>query len=111
MAQPDHQTAAGRPTPGPGALRTAVETASVPLLTRLGRLPVWVPVVLLVGLVLGGSTLGGVLGTAMVLLAGLVVGWFLYLTWPRLGTSERLMRIAVLLLVLLLPLTQLIPRG
>ena len=40
-----------------------------------------------------------------------MVGWFLYLTWPRLGTSERLMRIAVLLLVLLLPLTQLIPRG
>lgn len=83
----------------------------MPLLTTLVRLPRWLPVVVLCGLLLGGSFLGGVAGAVMVVLAALVVAWFLYLAWPKLTVSERMMRLAVLLLVLCLPLTQLIPRG
>ena len=38
------------------------------------------------------------------------VGWVLFLSWPRLNGSERIMRLAVLLLAFALAVVQLFPR-
>lgn len=80
------------------------------MLRRLGGLPPAVPFVVLVVLILGGSVLGGPVGILAVCLAAFFVAWLLYLSWPHLTMVERLMRVAVLALVLVVPVTQLIPR-
>jgi hypothetical protein len=43
------------------------------------------------------------------LLVGLFIGWLLFLTWQRLKLPERLMRIAVLVLVLAVTIVKLVP--
>jgi hypothetical protein len=43
------------------------------------------------------------------LLVGLFIGWLLFLTWERLKLPERLMRIAVLTLVLAVTIVKLVP--
>ena len=48
--------------------------------------------------------------TLLLAVVTLVVGWLLYLGWPRLTTSERLGRTAVLLLAVALFLTTVFPR-
>lgn len=50
-------------------------------------------------LVIAGVVLGGIVGAILVLLAAGVVGWLAYLAWPRLSGAERLMRCAVILLL------------
>jgi hypothetical protein len=47
-------------------------------------------------------------GIAFVLV-GLFIGWLLFLTWERLKLPERLMRIAVLVLVLAVTVVKLVP--
>ena len=42
-------------------------------------------------------------------LAALFVAWVLYLSWPVLKGSERIMRLAVLLLAVALAIVQLFP--
>jgi hypothetical protein len=44
-------------------------------------------------------------------LGAVFVGWILYLSWPRLTSSERIMRSAVLLLAVTMAVTQLRPQG
>ena len=98
-------------TPAPtSGLRAAIERTSLPVLVRLSRLPRAVPfVVLLAGLVVA-IFVGGPLAVALTALVAAFVGWLLYLGWPRLGTSERLGRVAVLVMALALCVTQAFPR-
>lgn len=96
---------------GPGPLRRRVEQASLPALELLARLPVWLPFLVLLLLMVGGGFLGGVVGWVLVGLAVLFILWLLYLSWPRLSTVDRVMRLAVLLLFLVVTVTQLVPRG
>lgn len=96
--------------PAASPLRTRVEELSVPLLLRLARLPRAVPLlVMLIGLLLA-LTVGGVVGVVLTALVVLVVGWLMFLGWPRLRRGERLGRLAVLLVAVALLLTQLFPR-
>jgi len=60
-------------------------------------------------LLVGGSLLGGRIGFALTSVAVLLVGWLLYLGWPRFTMSERLARVAVLFLVFAVSLVQLFP--
>ncbi len=99
------------PSDGPGPLRRRVEQASIPALELLARLPVWLPFLVLLLLMVGGGFLGGVVGWVLVGLALAFILWLLYLSWPRLGTVDRVMRLAVLLLFLVVTVTQLVPRG
>jgi len=39
------------------------------------------------------------------------VAWVLYLSWPALSSSERIMRLAVLLVAVALAVVQLFPRS
>jgi hypothetical protein len=44
-------------------------------------------------------------------LAAVFVAWVLYLSWPALNSSERIMRLAVLLIAVALAVVQLFPRS
>lgn len=102
--------------------RAAIERASVPLLKRLALLPTWLPMLVIAALILVGAFLGGplvedgtvrmagVIGLGLISLALLALFWLLYLSWPHLTTPLRLMRIAVLVLLLVIVLTQFVTR-
>lgn len=84
-------------------------------MTRLSRLPKLVPFLILLSLLVGGVLFGGplrqpVVGFVLMGLAALFVAWVLYLSWPRLTSSERVMRVAVLMLAVAMALVQLAPR-
>jgi mannose/fructose/N-acetylgalactosamine-specific phosphotransferase system component IIC len=91
------------------SLRTSVEAASLPALTRLSRLPRLVPFLVVLGLMVAGVLIPG-WGFVLTVLVVLLLLWLLYLGWPRLSTPERMMRLAVLAIVLAVLVTQLFPR-
>jgi hypothetical protein len=82
----------------PNTLRHRIDQASLPLMTKLGRLPKLLPFAILLTVLVAGVLLGGPVGFVLMALAALFVAWVLYLSWPILSSSERLMRSAVLLL-------------
>jgi hypothetical protein len=106
VSTPQHPT---DPTE-PGPLRRRVERASRPALEQIARLPVWLPFLLLLLLLVGGGFLGGPVGWVLVTVAMAFILWLLYLSWPRLTTVDRVMRLAVLALFLAVTVTQLVPR-
>jgi len=79
-------------------------------MTRLSGLPRLVPFLLLMTLLVAGVVISGPVGFALMGLGAAFVGWVLYLSWPRLTGSERIMRLAVLLLAVSLAVVQLFPR-
>jgi len=82
----------------PNTLRSNVERASLPLMTKLSSLPRAVPFLLLLALLVGGFLIKGPVGFVLMGLGAAFVGWILYLSWPLLSGTERIMRFAVLLL-------------
>ena len=95
----------------PNTLRPSIERASLPLITRLSQLPRAVPFLLMLGLLVAGVVIAGPVGFVLMAVAATFVGWILYLSWPRLTGSERIMRLAVLLLAIALAVVQLFPRA
>jgi len=91
-------------------MRSNIERASLPLITRLSGLPRAVPFLLLLVLLVAGVVIAGPVGFVLMGVAAAFVGWILYLSWPRLSGSERIMRSAVLLLAVALAVVQLFPR-
>jgi hypothetical protein len=91
------------------SFRTSVEKASLPLLTRLSRLPRAVPFLAVLALLVGGILIPG-WGWVLTALVALFLAWMLYLGWPRLTGVERLMRVAVILLAAAIAVTQAVPR-
>lgn len=94
----------------PNTLRSRIDHASLPLMTKLSELPRLVPFVLLLTLLVAGVVISGPTGFALMAVAAAFVGWVLYLSWPRLTSSERIMRLAVLLLAVVMAVVQLFPR-
>jgi hypothetical protein len=92
------------------SFRSRVEHRSAPAVERLNALPRVVPFLGLLALMVPGIFLPrvGFLATGAV---GLFVCWLLFLTWPRLTPPEKLLRLAVLLLVTALTVVQAFPRG
>ncbi|MCK0111164.1 hypothetical protein MWU75_03285 [Ornithinimicrobium sp. F0845] len=86
--------------------RAAIERASLPTLRQLAKLPTWLPMLVMAALILVGAFLGGVVGAVLVGVALLALLWLLYLSWPHLTPSLRMMRIAVLVLLLAIVVTQ-----
>jgi len=95
----------------PSILRSRIDHASLPLITKLSSLPRLVPFLLLLALLVGGMLIGGPVGFLLMSLAAVFVAWVLYLSWPRLNGSERIMRLAVLLLAVAMAVVQLFPRS
>ncbi|MEO6143659.1 MAG: DUF6703 family protein [Dermatophilaceae bacterium] len=95
----------------PNTLRPSIERASLPVITRLSRLPRAVPFLIMLALLVAGVVTAGPVGFVLMAVAATFVGWILYLSWPRLSGTERIMRLAVLLLAIALAVVQLFPRG
>jgi hypothetical protein len=91
-------------------VRPSIERASLSLITSLSHLPRAVPFLVLLALFSVGALIGGSVGFVLMGLAAVFVGWILYLSWPRLSASERIMRLAVFLLAIALSVVQLFPR-
>lgn len=102
--------ASSQPSVRVSPLRAKIEHASHPLLERLGRLPAWVPVVVVLAVAAIGAIVRGPLGAVCFGAITLGVAWLLYLAWPRLEPLERQMRLAVLLLTAVLTLVLAVPR-
>jgi hypothetical protein len=92
-------------------VRQRIDHASLPLMTKLSRLPRLVPFLILLALLVGGVLIGGPAGFVLMALAVAFVAWVLYLSWPALSSSERIMRLAVLLIAVALAVVQLFPRS
>lgn len=69
------------------------------LLAWLHRQPKWLVPVLTVLLTLGGLFLPSVWGGACLLVVAAFLGWLASLAWPRLGVAARMVRVAVITLV------------
>jgi hypothetical protein len=95
----------------PNTLRPSIERASLPLVTTLNGLPRVVPFLLLLALLVAGVMIAGLVGFILMALGAVFVAWILYLSWPRLTSSERIMRSAVLLLAAVMAITLLFPRN
>jgi hypothetical protein len=94
----------------PNTLRHRIDQASLPLMTKLTRLPKLLPFAILLTLLVAGVLIGGPLGFILMLVAAIFISWVLYLSWPLLSGSERLMRSAVLLLAVAMAVSVLFPR-
>ena len=90
--------------------RSRVEHAAYPVLDRLERLPRFVPFLAVLVLLVVGILVPrwGFVATALVALA---VAFLIYYTWPRLTLPERLLRLAVLAIVVAVAVVQAFPRG
>ena len=80
-------------------------------MTKLSRLPRLVPFLILIALLVGGVLIAGPAGFVLIALDAVFVAWVLYLSWPALSSSERIMRLAVLLVAVALAVVQLFPRS
>lgn len=92
-------------------LRSRIEHASVPWVERMNRVPRPLALVLLVVVLAVGVLAPAPWSGVAFLLVGLFVGWLLFLTWERLTLPERLMRFAVLAIVLAVTIVKLVPKG
>ncbi len=94
----------------PNTLRQRIDQASLPLMTRLSRLPKLLPFAILLTLLVVGVLIQGPVGFLLMAVATIFIAWVLYLSWPVLGSSERIMRVAVLLLAVVMAISVLFPR-
>jgi hypothetical protein len=95
----------------PNTVRSRIDHASLPLMTKLSRLPRLVPFLILIALLVSGMLIAGPAGFVLIALDAVFVAWVLYLSWPALSSSERIMRLAVLLVAVALAVVQLFPRS
>ncbi len=92
------------------SFRSKVEHASVPWVTRLNRLPRWAAFLGVLALMVAGILVPKI-GFVFTLLIAVFLGWLVFLTWPRLAGPEKLMRLAVLALVVAVAVMQAFPKG
>lgn len=91
------------------AFRESVERASTPVLTTLSRLPRAVAFLAVLAVMVLGIVMPG-WGWIFLAVVGLFLAWLLLLFWPRLTGAERLMRLAVIALVVAVALVRAFPR-
>ncbi|GAA2738844.1 hypothetical protein GCM10009867_32040 [Pedococcus aerophilus] len=91
------------------SLRESIQRASQPAVERLNALPRVVPFLLILGLMLAGLFVP--FGWVLLLVVVLFLLWTLYLAWPVMDPTQRLMRITIVLIAVAITLTQAFPRG
>ncbi len=92
------------------SFRESVERASLPAVTTLSRLPRVVPFLAVLALMILGIVVQG-WGWVFIAIVWVFLAWMLYLGWPRLSGTEKLMRVAILALVLAVTATRAFPQG
>lgn len=84
----------------PTAFRRRVELSAGPAVVLVSRLPRFVPFLVVLGLLVGGLLLPGPAGAALLLVLAVLMGALLFLAWPALPQQGRVLRAAVLVMVL-----------
>jgi hypothetical protein len=79
--------------------RRRVEQQAGPLVILLARLPRIVPFLLVAGLLLAGLLAKGAVGALLLLVLAALLGLLLLLSWPALNVQARVLRFAVVALV------------
>lgn len=92
------------------SFRSRIEHASAPLAERFAALPRPVAVGALLAVAAVGAFAPAPWGGMAFLLVAFVVAWLFFLTWQRLSLPERLMRAAVLLLLVAVAVVRLVPQ-
>ena len=92
------------------SLRESFERASLPALTYISSLPRFVPFLAILGLVIAGLLIPG-WGWVLIVLVVLLLAWIGALAWPRLSMPERMRRVAVVVMMAAIAITQAVPRG
>lgn len=87
-------------TPNPSPLRAGVERRSAALLVFLHRLPRWVPLVLMLGLLAAALLLKGVLGAVFLVALAVILVWLAFVSWPTLRPGDRAFRVLAIVVVL-----------
>jgi hypothetical protein len=90
-------------------MRESFERASLPAVRYLNGLPRVVPFLLVLGLVVAGIFLPAP-GWILIGIAALLLAWILALAWPRLTVAEKLMRLAVVAIIVAITVTEAFPR-
>ena len=84
----------------PTPFRRAVEQRSAVVLIWLRSMPQWLPFLAVLALVLGGLFAPAALGAVLLLVVFVLLVWLVFLSWPALAASARLIRILALAVVL-----------
>ncbi len=92
------------------SLRESIQRASLPAVERLNALPRFVPFLVILGLMVAGLFVPG-WGWVLLLLVTLFLVWTLYLAWPAMDGTQRMMRFTVVLIALAITVTQAFPRA
>jgi hypothetical protein len=79
--------------------RRRVELQAGPLVILLARLPRAVPFLVVAGLLVGGLLTQGVVGGVLLVALAALLGTLLFLSWPALQPAARVLRSAVVALV------------
>ena len=79
--------------------RRAIERRLGPFVVLAGRLPKAVPFVVVVALLVGGLLAGGAIGAVLLLVLAAILALLLVLGWPALQPAPRLLRLAVVAVV------------
>ncbi|GHC89226.1 hypothetical protein GCM10007079_35020 [Nocardiopsis terrae] len=121
MASPEHEDEQRRPgpgrplppgdslfTPGAGRLRREVERRSAVPLVWLHQRPRWLPPAVLGALFVAGLTAPGWLGALCLLLVVVSFLWLAFLTWPSLNRQQRIPRILMVSVVLVLAVARML---
>lgn len=94
----------------PETFRQSVERASLPVLRAISGRPRLLVFLAVLALMVAGALVPG-WGWVLMAVVAAFLGWILYLSWPRLTGTERLMRGAVLLLTVAVAVVRANPRG
>ena len=90
-------------------MRESIEQASLPVVKAISSWPKWLPFLLILGLMVAGVFIPRV-GWILIALVGVFLTWLLYLAWPRLSSVDKLMRFAVIAIVIVAAVTRANPR-
>jgi len=91
----------------PASFRDAVERRSVVMLTYLSSLPRVIPFALVIGLLLAGLMATGILAFVALAIVALFLAWLLYIGWPRMHPTGRVLRLLATLLIAVAAVAQL----
>ena len=87
-------------------LRKSIEILSTPALLKLNSMPRIIVPLLMLSFLMVGLFVPGPLGGTFILIVGLFVGWLLFLSWPLLASKARLIRLAVVALIIVSAISQ-----
>lgn len=90
-------------------MRETIEEASLPLVKAIAGLPRWAPFLLILGAMVAGVFIP-TYGWILIALVAVFLTWLLYLSWPRLTSADKLMRMAVIAIVVVAAVTRANPR-